>query len=347
MSEKRILAITLGGNEYPSSNFRLRQYYRLFQDQNYSVKEFNSMKAYKPKLPNIIGVRGILRRIGIQKILRKYYLYQLQNSLKQCDVVWINKLLRDKELVAIVKKSGKKVVVDFDDAEWISSGEAFKSTLSIADAAIAGNQYLANYANNNYTLKTIIVPTTIDLSKYPQEKKAKDSQFVLGWLGSHFTNDYLLLIKDAINEFLENTNAEFHVISSKFENLKTHFPSKTIFTEWKKEDFVNQIAQFNVGIMPMPDEEWVKGKCSFKMLQYMGAHVPVIVSPYGMNQEILNKVDCGFGAETKEEWMAALYRYYDDAKLQRSHGNHGRKLVENEFDINSNFFKIKELFDSL
>lgn len=344
---KKILAVTLGGNEYPSSNFRLRQYYPNLKGDGFEINEYNSKNFVNTKYPNIVGVRGLLRKLGYSKYYKKQQIKLFKRLVQEADVIWINKLLRDQYLIEIVKKSQKKVVLDFDDAEWMSSDNLFNSTLSISTIAIAGNNYLANYTQRNFGIKTEIIPTTIDLENYPTVKKSDHEKFVVGWLGSHFTNNYLLDIKDELNSFLKETNSEFHIISSKFEDLKQHFPYQTKFIEWNKKTFIDKVSKFNVGIMPMPNEEWVNGKCSFKMLQYMGAHIPVIVSPYGMNQEILDEVNCGFGAEKNGEWKEALYKLYNSKNLQKDLGFNGRNLVELKFDLNSNYLKIRKIFQSL
>jgi len=344
---KKILAVTLGGNEYPSSNFRLRQYYPNLKMDGFEIIEYNSKNFVNTKYPDIVGVRGLLRKLGYSKYYKKQQIKLFKKLVQESDIIWINKLLRDQDLIEIVKKSKKKVVLDFDDAEWLSSNNLFNSTLSICTIAVAGNNYLANYAKKNFGIKTQIIPTTIDLENYPKEKKSDSEKFVIGWLGSHFTNNYLLEIKDELNNFLNETNSEFHIISSKFADLKQHFPKHTKFIEWNKDTFINEIANFNVGIMPMPNEEWVKGKCSFKMLQYMGAHLPVIVSPYGMNKEILDEVNCGFGAENKGDWKESLYQLYNSKKLQNNLGLNGRNLVELKFDLIFNYQKIRSIFETV
>ncbi|SKB81287.1 Glycosyltransferase involved in cell wall bisynthesis [Soonwooa buanensis] len=346
MSPKKILAVTLGGTEYPSSNFRLRQYYPLLEQNGYEVTEFNSKRVSIPNYPNIIGVRGLLRRVGYKNINKKYYLNKFKKQVEQADIIWVNKLLRDTELINIVKASGKVLVVDFDDAEWLSSTYLFNKTLEIATQAIAGNNYLANYARTQYKLETEIIPTTIDVKSYPKQKKhINDDKFIIGWLGSHFTNEYLLLIQKPLNEFLENTKSEFHIISSKHDFLKEHFPKNTKIINWDESTFIDEVANFNIGLMPLPNEEWVKGKCSFKMLQYMAAHVPVVVSPLGMNNEILEQTNCGFGANSAKEWSDSFYKFYENKNLQLEAGNAGRKLIEKEFDLISNFQKLKNIFD--
>ena len=172
-------------------------------------------------------------------------------------------------------------------------------------------------------------------------------KFIVGWLGSEFTNSYLKDIHKPLNQFLSQTNSVLHIISKNFTNFKDIFPKNTVFKEWNADSYINDIAQFNVGLMPMPDEEWVKGKCSFKMLQYMGAFVPAIVSPYGMNAEVLKNSQVGLGAKNQEEWIQALLTYYNDDSLRLDHAHKGRAYIENKYCTTRIFEDIQSIFINL
>lgn len=342
----KILSITLGGKEVPSSNFRFRCYYPYCKEIGFSVKEINTRQVFIPSLPKIPKIQGVVNVLGLKDFFVRKNLMAFEKEVREADVIWVNKILKS-DLLQIVKKYSKFVIFDIDDAIWIGSEEEVKENLAIADTIIVGNEYLAEEIRKRSSANIEIIPTTIELNHYPSVKREEEDQpFRIGWLGSSYTNEYIAEIAPALNSFLEKNKAELYIISSKMENLKSIFPQKTIFTEWSEETYIQEISRFDVGIMPMPDTEWVKGKCSFKMLQYMGACVPVVVSPYGMNADVLAEGNCGIGAKSIEEWQIALQNLYERREKALEMGRIGREIVEQKYATAQNFKLLSKIFEA-
>lgn len=339
----KILSITLGGMEIPSSNFRMRCYYPYLDKAGFQVTEVNTKEVLKPQLPKIPKINALVNILGLKEYFISKNLKKFEEQVKRADIVWVNKAIHER-LFGIIKKQRKKIIFDIDDAIWQDAEEIFRKNLEIVETAIVGNQYLAEEISKRFKGNVVLIPTTIDISDYAEIKNLDKKPFRIGWLGSSFTNEYLLEIAPAINKFLKNHVAEFHIISGGFSGLKEIFPEKTSFHEWREDRFISQLYSWEIGIMPMPNSEWVKGKCSFKMLQYMAAELPVMVSPYGLNAEILAKAECGLGPVTNEEWLEAFEKLYADENLRKRLGKNGRLLVENEFTTQMNFEKLKNIF---
>lgn len=341
-SKKNILSITLGGKEVPSSNFRLRCYYPYLEEAGFRVTEANTRQVLTPQLPKIPKIQAAVNLLGLRERLIRQNLNKFEAQVREADVLWVNKALHPR-LLAVVQKHAKRLILDVDDAIWIGAEEAFQANLAVAETVVAGNEYLKQEIQQRFPGPVLLVPTTVELAEYPAHRKTQAHPFRLGWLGSAFTNEYLLEIAPVLNRFLQTHDAEFHIISGGFSGIKDIFPHKTYFHEWKEEDYIARLHTWDVGLMPMPNSEWVKGKCSFKMLQYMAAGLPVVVSPYGMNGEILAKTPCGFGPESPEEWQSALEQLYQNPQLRADLGHKGRALVEMEFATHPNAEKIQEI----
>ena len=156
------------------------------------------------------------------------------------------------------------------------------------------------------------------------------------------------MIEKPLKKFLTKYNDSYLSIISDAYPTELAIPkSQMIFNKWSQNNDFDIIKDFVVGIMPLKDDEWVKGKCSFKMLQYMAAAKPVIVSPFGMNKQILGEVECGIGAVTDDDWYTSLEYVYKNESLYNSFGNNGLKLIKEKYCleiVNKTITKqIKEL----
>ena len=167
---------------------------------------------------------------------------------------------------------------------------------------------------------------------------------MIGWTGTSSNFSNLELVEEMLAKFLaEHKNACFKIIADEQWHSELIPPERIEFVKWSRDVEVEALKTMSVGIMPLFDSPWTRGKCSFKMLQYMAIGLPVIVSPVGMNNEVLAKGDIGLAANTSDEWYNALETLYKDKELQIKSGDRGREVIEQNFSaetIASKLFSI-------
>ena len=259
---------------------------------------------------------------------------------------------------------GCRVIVDYDDALFHHYDQhprklvrAFlrnkiATVMSLADLVVVGNRYLATYAEGAGARRVEILPTVIDLDRYQLAKHAffdagdtcDSCDFVIGWIGSPSTAKYLLLIAPVLAELCKDTNVKIRLVGSGDIDL-LGVSVETV--AWQEDTEVDEISRFDVGIMPLPDEPWTRGKCGFKLIQYMACGVPVVASPIGVNTEIVSDGLNGFLASTTEEWVETLLRLKVNRALRQRMGQEGRKLVEEKYCLQVTTQKWMPLIEEL
>jgi glycosyltransferase involved in cell wall biosynthesis len=235
-------------------------------------------------------------------------------------------------------------VVDYDDAlfhqydqhrsAWVRRllGGKIARVMRGAHLVTAGNAYLADYARRAGAPRVEIIPTVIDLERYPPAgvRPASDTPFTIGWIGSPSTAKYLLAIAPALAEVCAGGRGVVRLIGAGPVDLPG-VPVEVL--PWNGSTEVEELKRFDVGIMPLPDEPWERGKCGFKLIQYMACGLPVVASPIGVNMEIVEQGVNGYLAETTAEWVQALNTLLLDADLRKRMGQAGRKKVEQEYSL--------------
>jgi len=278
-----------------------------------------------------VVLRGILRRI---RELR---------SLKGYDLIWIEKELFPWFPVMVEKSflTGIPYILDYDDAvfhnydlhpRWAVRrflGKKIESIMAAAAMVIVGNEYLGQRAREAGARRVEILPSVVDLSKYPViQEKTKEGPFAIGWIGSPSTAKHLLEAESALKQFCRNRGGKIVLIGAG----ENHFSGlMATIREWDGDREAEEIGNFDVGIMPLPDNPWEKGKCGFKLIQYMACGKPVVASPVGVNREIVVDGVNGFFASSHDEWVRALERLKSDPELRMTMGANGRRMVEEKY----------------
>lgn len=233
---------------------------------------------------------------------------------------------------------GCRLVVDYDDAlfhqydqhanAWVRRllGNKIAAVMRMADTVVAGNAYLASYAQRAGACRVEVLPTVVDLARYPIKPTASDSAvFTIGWIGSPSTARYLQDIAPALAEVCHGGQTRVRLIGSGPIDLPG-VPLDVL--NWREDTEVDEMCRFDVGIMPLPDEPWARGKCGFKLIQYMACGLPVVASPVGVNAEIVGNEVNGFLATSSTEWVTALRTLRSNFEQQQRMGAIGRKRVE-------------------
>jgi glycosyltransferase involved in cell wall biosynthesis len=242
----------------------------------------------------------------------------------------------------LMKLFGVKYIVDYDDAIFhnydLSKSFLIKNLLGnkidivmkLSNAVIVGNEYLEQRAIRSGSKRIYVIPTVIDTHNYHINDTHNKGSFMIGWIGSPSTFKYLLSLRNAIEKLNYNYNITIIHIGS---NRLLNWPLiKEEQIDWTEQSEINSIRRFDVGVMPLFDTKWEKGKCSFKLIQYMGCSLPVVASAIGMNKQVVT-INNGFLVNSMEEWYIALERYILDKNLRLIHGKNGRRIVELNYSL--------------
>lgn len=321
----RVIAFTQG-RSVPSARFRLRQYVSPLDARGIHVDEFWSrVGSYPPA-----------RRI-------ERPLWAALNLVEHAVEVWRANNCRDRYDVAFLQRGFLSTyctlepllkmpkVFDFDDAIFLHKrGDFVEKIVKSCSAVIAGNSFLADYVRPKCSA-VFVIPTAVDVNRYRPINKA--GGFVnIGWIGTSGNFKYLNVIERSIKVILDRyRDCRFMIMADRPPDFFD--PGKMIFVEWSEKGEVLFLRDLDIGIMPLNDDLWVKGKCSFKMLQYMAMGLPVVVSPFGMNKDVLGLADLGFGAVSQDDWVDALDALVSDEVLRRRLGATGRKVAVEHFSV--------------
>ena len=211
---------------------------------------------------------------------------------------------------------------------------------------IAGNAYLADWYSQ-YNANVRIVHTAIDTARFVPAEHEPDA-FVIGWTGSSWTLPYLESIEDSLHQFMSlHPDSKIRVIADRAPAFQRINARQVEYVSWSPENEAVSLRGMSVGLMPLPDDDWTRGKCSFKMLQYMSCGIPTVVSPVGLNADILHMGDSEIAVTRESDWVAALDAYYTDTAKAREAGKIGRQIVEQHFSRRVITEQLAEIFHSL
>jgi glycosyltransferase involved in cell wall biosynthesis len=248
----------------------------------------------------------------------------------------------------------KKIIYDFDDAIWIPNASEsnrffmffkFYSSVKIlckwAYKVSCGNSFLCSFAK---LLNDDVVynPTTIDTDNHHNiVKHDPNDKLVVGWTGSHSTVRYIELLFPIIERLMNHHDFRFVLIS---DLPPDNCPPFVEFIKWNKETEIRDLGKLDIGLMPLEDDRWAKGKCGFKALQYLSLGIPALVSPVGVNTKIVDHGINGFVCKNDEEWFMYLEQLLKDRSLLKKLSASTRSKVEQEYSVRSNSSNFLNLF---
>lgn len=361
MSKKVLFIVPYPLDEAPSQRFRFEQYFQLL-DQNgiqFSVQSFlnknNWHLFFRPgylRLKTWALASGAFKRLISLFTVPKYdfiFIHREAAPLGPPIYEWI-----------LARIFHKKIIYDFDDAIWLTDRTYESPIMKLAKwrskvesicrwsfKVSCGNEYLCEFARK-FNSRVILNPTTIDTQNRHNPElfnlsPTNNTKIVIGWTGSHSTLKYL---KD-VESVLQKIEAEYPIIQILV--IADRIPSlnleSLIYIPWNEKTEIQDLLKFDIGIMPLPDHEWAKGKCGFKALQYMALRIPAVASPVGVNTKIIDDVTNGFLCASQKQWEQALTTLISDAVLRRKMGETGRKKVTDHYSVISNSSNFLSLFE--
>lgn len=257
----------------------------------------------------------------------------------------------------IIHCMNKRLIMDLDDAIWERPAFVKSPFIHFMDFgwtrkmakwcrhAVAGNEVIKAYVEQAGCPATII-PTCIDMGLHQQKTYTKDADrpVILGWTGLSDNLGYLDRIAPAIKTLSERYPLELMVSTAK----AYHFPGITVRNRtWTMTEEIDYLSEADIGLMPLEDTPRARGKCAFKALQYMGVGTPVVLSPVGMNKEVVENGVTGFLADTPEEWQDNLERLIADAGLRENMGRSARRYIEQHYSIDAYYPVFKKVLQSV
>lgn len=354
----RLLAIVPSVyNTSPGQRYRMEQWEPLLRKNGVEI-------TYAPfeseELHALLYKQGSLGRklsLVTKNISRRF---STMRSVKDYDVVYVFReaaLLGPPFFEHWIHRSGVPMVFDFDDAVFVSYrsptngylsylkfASKTKSICRMSAHVMAGNPYLAEYArqvNPNVT----VVPTTIDTEKYTVTKRTNEAATpTIGWTGSFSTVQHLDTLRSALQKLAKQRKFRLRVIGTptyKLDGLDVEA------MPWRAATELEDLNAIDIGVMPLPDDLWSKGKCGLKALQFMALGIPTVCSPVGVNTEIIQDGENGFIAGSEDEWVEKLGRLLDSVELREQLGLAGRRTVETRYSANVQAPRVLELLKSV
>jgi glycosyltransferase involved in cell wall biosynthesis len=257
--------------------------------------------------------------------------------------VWLHKKTLTVMDAYRLKRNAKKVIYEFDDAIVFRSGsespdphplrlKRFRRTIGCANLVIAGNEVLADLGREYGAKEVTVIPTGLDTSRYiPKVHQHECDQIRLVWIGSASTLKQLRQFTEMLDSLSwELPDVMLRVIAD--DELATeNLPVENL--PWSREDEARMLNECDIGIAPLPDTPFARGKCAFKVLQYMATGLPVVSSPVGANADYVNDYDNGLLAYDDRQWIDNIAQLVYDSELRATQGESGRLRACEEFDF--------------
>lgn len=282
-------------------------------------------------------LRGAARRLGDLRAIRSADLVYLH-----LEALPLGPPLLERWMA----RRGVPIVYDLDDLvylphasaanrfmRWLRGKGKIPEIVSLARHTIVCTEHLAEFARR-HSARVTNISSTIDTAAYrPRPHRPATKGVVVGWSGSHSTSPYLLLLADVLRELQAEEDIRVKVIG----DAAFRMPGVRVEAHpWRRETEVEDLSELDIGVYPLPDEEWIKGKSGLKALQYMALEIPTVAQRLGTNLEIIREGENGLLASSPAEWKAALRTLIRDPDLRRRLGQEGRRTVMERYSVEAN-----------
>lgn len=341
----------------PSQRYRFEQFQPYLEKQGFEFEYFYLIRAQDDQ--KFYGAGNYIAKIGIliRSILKLWF---KSFQAKKYDFVFVQREAFMLGTVFFEKRFAKKtkMLFDFDDSIWLQNVSEGNKKLSflkdaaktqkliaISDMVFAGNSFLADYAKQ-FNPNTKLVPTVVDSDNYKRATAASKEKICIGWSGSFSTIPYFEYALPALKKIKEKYGDKvyFKVIGD------ANYYNKDLDIHgvaWSSNSEVFELSEIDIGIMPLPNDEWTKGKCALKGLLYMSLEQAAILSDVGVNSEVIEDGVNGFLVSTTEDWVEKLSLLIDNPQLRQEIGKKGRQTVLNHYSVLSERDNYVQYFNEL
>jgi glycosyltransferase involved in cell wall biosynthesis len=312
--------LTYGGWDHASSRIRAAQYVPLLeQEGQFEVR-------WMPRVPDGAG----RLRTAVSKRWRAFRRAAALGT-GQWDIVFVQRLFLPAWLLRWTQRRGIPLLYDLDDALYLNSPAQPRAEAQAAAMVRAARRVVVSTPElvpfcEAHGASPRVIPTPVDTDRIRPAARRDTEPLIIGWIGSPWTTPYLQTVAGALRRVAAERPVRFLFVGADPGGLD--LPGVPVeHAPWSYEGEPAALSRMAVGIMPLPDDPWTRGKGGYKLLLYMAAGLPVVASPVGINREIVRPGETGFLADDEEAWVAALFRLCDDAALREAMGRAGRAAV--------------------
>lgn len=312
----RLLAITQAPDD-PATRYRLGQYASLLAERGVEITPIEWPREESERRTLIGRAREFDSVVVFRRLLRQAHVRALRQATPHLVYDFDDTVTRRDSSLGVAWPLLDKVL-------------QFRTMVGCADAVAAGNNYLADLARRSGARgEVVVIPTTIDLARYPKvSARRKDGSNVIGWIGQASTLFYLERLAPALRQLQARfPSLVLRCIGAPPTRLKK---LNVEFRAWSKDREVADLNSFDVGLAPLIDDAWTRGKCGLRLLQYLAAGVPAVASPVGVQGEIARQ-GAACAARTNEEWVTHVSELLRNNDRRNNLREAGRSLVENHF----------------
>ena len=343
----RAVFFTIGSRE-PSARFRVMQYIPLLENAGWHCTVWHQWPSYGSHL----HASGRSLNARLAQLLGMCVTFTHVLAAGDFDLVFLERrlagLLWPPLLERLLRWTSRRIVFDYDDSIYLGSRAelSFREIINFSDQIVAGNANLANMADS--PCKTTVIPTPVDTDRFqPSSKKKFSNQgpIIIGWTGVVANYRYLYPLASTLRRVVQRfPNTILKIICDKPPDLRLLSGLEVRFVPWQANNEVDLLQDIDIGIMYLPDDAWTRGKCGFKLIQYMSLAKPVVASPVGANLDIVNHGVNGYLALTMDDWYEYLTRLLADVHLRKALGDEARQTVESSFSVRVCFSKLLAVF---
>lgn len=342
---KVLLPVMHRPNRSPSQRYRFEQYLDMLRDHGFEIIFSNLLNEADDRLfyqPGHYAAKA--------KIVFKSALKRLKDLREEYDIILIQReafMLGTTFFEQLFSKKKAKIIFDFDDSIWLDNPQGTSDAnrklaflknpsktseiIKMSDMVFAGNDYLAAYARQ-YNKCVKIIPTTVNTDRFCPSSKQITEAITIGWSGSPTTVQHFEYAIPVLKRLKAKYGSKLKIRI--MGDSHYHQPALGLRGEpWSASAEVPFLTSLDIGIMPLPDDEWTKGKCGLKGLTYMSCGVATIMSPVGVNSEIISDGQNGYLASTPEEWERKIEDLIENPDLRIRLGKAGRQTVIDRYSV--------------
>ncbi len=362
----KILFLTFGPPIIASSRTRVYQYLPFFRNDGTDFRIIPAFTGVPYRLRGSLSsgagalrrARGFLLKVNIWfwNIFNVFFsVFQIARAffasvVFSYDIVFVQKVFLPLPVLKILRFFGKKLVFDFDDAIYTQKGifrnkTRFDKAIRLYDLVVLENEETANYVRGKGVENILTITGPIDINRYRGRNPSGGGKVIAGWIGSPSSQQYLRMIKDVCARLCKKyPQLYFETIGAGDLEMEG---VRLIRKRWSLESEVEDLKDFDIGVMPLPDDEFSRGKGGYKLLQYMSMGIPGCASPVGINAMLVEDGVNGFLAGDEDQWFTKISRLVEDTPLRERMGANGRAAVEKLYSFEAAYPRLKQSLGAL